>query len=273
MSEFPHLNKQPSWEGRKPIPPEKAIFEFEYEFAQIMQKRTSLPLAEIICSYTQELKNNTTLFNSLHNKRVQRENVPWDDVVNFAFTQSYEDSLTRDDVYARIASTETFGRVGCFYFDYPSRLAENAIGIHFTNCELDVASPLSEEKLQVRRQEMRELLKDVLKRFPSVQTVVGKSWLYNVPAYRHFFPTSYLNGLEIDFNEEQWGRGSTIWGQFIDSQSKLKTKQAEAFLSRLRTLPSGQPLSDLYSEDGVLLPPLTTYGPIEDFYTMYGIHQ
>lgn len=158
----------------------------------------------------------------------------------------------------------------CFSYDILDE-HDDAVNIHFANAEFQALGPLHEEKLQSRRAELHDALFDIRTRFHQVQDIRGKSWLYNLPVYRQFFPKSYLEGLSLDSDEDLWGRGSTIWGQFIDSQMRLKEHKAKEFLEEVEKLEVGKPLSDLFKVDSVVLPPLTTSGPIKDFYEMYDV--
>ena len=264
------------WVERKPIPTELAFYEFEMEFAQEIQKRTHLSLEDAISLYTWNLKNQLFMWNSETKARTARLDIDFNDL-EAVIQIAHQDNIADHKNYKPIPYSTLYGenydeggQFGCCYYTKtPER--DKEIGIHFTNYEFGTESPLSDSGLESRKIEMHDLFSNVYKRNPEVQIVVGKSWLYNLPQYRSLFPDSYLKNLVIDDDPRQWGYGSTIWGQFMDAHGCLKKDKAGAFLERIRALPVNARLSELYKEDGVLLPPLTTFGPIEDFYELNSV--
>mgnify|MGYP003351265858 FL=1 len=74
---------------------------------------------------------------------------------------------------------------GCFAYtlESPQRLR-----LHFENREERGVAPLSLERAEARREELRRLLAHARQAHPSLREVAGVSWLYNLPAYRRLFP-------------------------------------------------------------------------------------
>jgi len=269
------------WVERKLIPTERAFFKFEMEFAIEMQRRLGLTLEEAMSICTWNLKNK--LFNTDRDtkKTEPKAGVSFDNP-EVLIELAHQNELTEAGNYPPTKyhkihgpDYEQGGQFGCHYYTYPSRLhADSAIGIHFTNYEFADKSPLSDTQIDGRRQEVTDLLQNVATYHPDVVHVVGKSWLYNLPQYRQLFPESYLANLQPENDPRHWSMGSTIWGQFMDAQSALKTERAEAFLRRLKELPTGMSVTEMQSvlnTEGLLLLPQTTSGPIKDFYKMYDV--
>jgi hypothetical protein len=256
------------WEGKPEIPFSFEVFEFELAAARIISEKKRLALLEAIEQFTWILKNNLFVYDNKTNSRLLKKNIPEQGVDVFAFRESLELIRTYGVDYHR--SWESGGRFGCLIYDEVSGTPD-VVGMHFVNAEYVSEGPLNSSRAILRKSEMFDLLSDVHNRFPNTNEIRGKSWLYNLAAYKQLFPDSYLANLVIDTDDSQWGRGSTIWGQFIDGQMQLRTEKAKSFLETLSTLSVGEPLSTIFGKNDSVLPPLSTYGPIADFYDMYGI--
>ncbi len=253
-------------EGIKPQSEEpqllgKEHFDFQLRFAIELQKKTAEPLAAV-------LYENTSLYGP--------------GFFSDQATLAFEDGLTPENASERAyqnylkfvnpPASEGMRRreqFGCFgYQYYPEGVLKEHEGgtvrIHFNNHESRKIGPLSDEALDARRRELREMLTHIRDTHPDAINIEGDSWLYHIPAYKRLFPDSYLATAQVDTDPNNWKR-LTIWGQFMDSDDKLKSEVAERFLERVEELPADEAL------EALPYPPLKVSGKLEDFYRLYGL--
>lgn len=260
------------WESRpaRILGPEH--FQLQVDFAKIMAERTKRPLVGMLQNYTALPRSFAFARGSTY-----REMAP-------ALPELGSDGANVMDVaYPRYAEfMQTFGGhtaeyhpenshvFGCFYYEVLP--GTTAIQIHFSNNENGDTSPLSEEHIEQRKKELGDMVRDIRRQYPQATEVRGLSWLYTVPAYRALFPESYHQSLAIDSDSHNWIRGTTMWGQFIDSHGQLKHDKAELFLAQVEALPPGADVSALFGRaDSAVSPVMAAHAPIGDFYTMYGL--
>jgi hypothetical protein len=148
--------------------------------------------------------------------------------------------------------------VGCFSY---ARLSPGRIRIHFHNVEPPDMSPLSPERLDVRLHELRTLSLHAMETEAESSTVVGTSWLYNLPAYRRLFPAAYLESVTTAGPRF---RSMTLWGQFLERDGSLREPSSLIFLDRLACPASLESLSSCFP-----LQPLSVEAPISDFLAFY----
>jgi len=79
---------------------------------------------------------------------------------------------------------------GCFSYHYESEA--RTIRFHFGNRNVSGPGPLSREREPVQRQELAAMFADVRRKVLEAEAVRGRSWLYNLPSYRRFFPPAYV---------------------------------------------------------------------------------
>ncbi len=268
------------WESEKPLVLGKDFFQLQFDFAKAIQEKTGEPLLEIIEGKTGILRRNIGNYDGF--KFVSFKNgITEGNIVDFAYSE-YLKNLDKNDMEPAEYHPEGSRSFGCFSH-WLEEDNSDTIEIHFQNNEFNKVGPLDKSKIELRKKELRDLLLDIKTRYPQVKNISGLSWLYNLPAYRRLFPVSYVNNLEPNLYRMQWRRGTTIWGQFIDSEYKLRQPLVEELLRKIKDLPvehspEGEKIVDLskvfegYDKGGTnLRPPLKTHGPIEDFYKMYGI--
>src|SRR4029078_7449332 len=77
---------------------------------------------------------------------------------------------------------------GCFYFHAGSD--SEILRMHFYN--RDPLGPLSEARAEQRRRELENMFAAIRRRFPHLERVEGRSWLYGTSAYRRLFPEDYV---------------------------------------------------------------------------------
>lgn len=150
---------------------------------------------------------------------------------------------------------------GCFACDRPNE--EGVIRIHFFNADTDDASgPLASSKITRRRAELRALTSHVRETHPQARLIRGKSWLYNLEAYRRLFPTDYAAS-RTAWNGPLHLTGTSSWGQLIDSRERVRPQMRDALLANLERLDPTAPWL------AFPLRVLATEAPIESFVAEY----
>lgn len=152
---------------------------------------------------------------------------------------------------------------GCFACDAPD--AEGVVRIHFFNADTDdVGGPLARAKLERRRAELAAMTRHVLTGHPEAQVIRGKSWLYNVEAYRRLFPADYAASRTV-WTGSLHLTGTSSWGQIIDSREQVRPDVRDALLANLPSLDANRPWL------AFPLRVLATEAPIDSFAAEYGI--
>ncbi len=279
--ETAHSQDSPKrWESKRPFVFGKDIFQLQYDFAKAIQEKTGESFLNIVKERTGILRRNA--FNYAGNEFVSfKDGVTEDNIVDFAYSE-YLNGLDENDLNPPEYHPEGSRSFGCFSH-WQEKEGSDTMEIHFQNNEFNKVGPLDKSKIELRRKELHDLLLDIKNKYPWVKNISGLSWLYNLPAYRRLFPASYINNLHPDLYRMQWKRGTTIWGQFIDSEYNLRQPLVEELLRKVKELPveitpEGEKVVDLskvfegYDTGKTnLRPPLKTEAPIQDFYEMYGI--
>jgi len=150
---------------------------------------------------------------------------------------------------------------GCFEYHYDQET--RTVGLHFGNLDTSGLGALSTERRSERMQELRALFSDVRRHHPEAETVQGGSWLYNLPAYRRFFPPEYVataTPVRPGFTYFD------VWGQFLDGEWDLRPEAGHAFQASLARVHSHADL-----EASFPFWPLGVRGPIQLHYHFYGI--
>lgn len=152
---------------------------------------------------------------------------------------------------------------GCFACDAPD--AEGVVRIHFFNADTDdVGGPLARAKLERRRAELAAMTRHVLTGHPEARVIRGKSWLYNVEAYRRLFPADYAASRTV-WTGSLHLTGTSSWGQIIDSREQVRPDVRDALLANLPSLDANRPWL------AFPLRVLATEAPIDSFAAEYGI--
>lgn len=149
---------------------------------------------------------------------------------------------------------------GCFAYHYEPET--RSIRFHFGNRDTSGFGPLSAARAAVRRQELTAMVADIRREVPEAEWVRGRSWMYNLPAYRCLFPPAYIQTAVAVEPELQY---MSLWGQFLDRHWNLRLSSARIFRQRLtvaRTLDA-----TLQSFPLAVLAPRCS---IDHFYELYG---
>ena len=152
---------------------------------------------------------------------------------------------------------------GCFGYDPPNR--EGQVRIHFGNLDSQNESgPLHHSNIDRRLAELRRMFTHVRRNHTDAVSVLGKSWLYHLPAYRRLFPGGYGESRVILTAGHRFD-GMSSWGQFLDHKATVKPEIRDAFLDNLPRLDPDHPYLVFH------YPVLRAEADIAGFYEMYGI--
>jgi len=152
---------------------------------------------------------------------------------------------------------------GCFGCDPPNEAG--AVQIHFNNLDTDEAGgPLVHSKIPRRQAELAALVTAIGKAWPEATAIKGRSWLYNLEAYRRLFPADYAASAE-PAAERISLHGNSSWGQVIDSRERVRPPVRDAIVSRLPKLDPETPWRVFP------LPVLRTFAPLASFRALYGL--
>jgi hypothetical protein len=149
---------------------------------------------------------------------------------------------------------------GCFAFEPPK---DGAVKIHFNNKDTDEAGgPLTAAKIDRRKAELAAMTRHIAEQHPDATHIAGRSWLYNVEAYRRLFPPSYVATRELASTPVHLS-GTSSWGQLIDSREAIRPDVRDALLSNLATLDPQAPWT------AFPLQVLSVQAPLETFLDYY----
>ncbi|WP_337189048.1 hypothetical protein [Phenylobacterium sp.] len=128
---------------------------------------------------------------------------------------------------------------GCFACEAPR--PDGAVRIHFFNADTDGAGgPLAAGKAPRRRAELARMTAHVRREHPQARTIRGKSWLYNLEAYRRLFPADYVAS-RTPAKGPLHLTGTSSWGQLIDSREAIRPELRDAFVANLSRLDPDAP--------------------------------
>ncbi|MDD9935190.1 MAG: hypothetical protein OXT09_16380 [Myxococcales bacterium] len=148
--------------------------------------------------------------------------------------------------------------VGCFSY----AIADDCIRLHFQNVDPQ-RSPLALARAPQRRAELAALFELIKRDVREDLPVVGRSWLYNLEAYRRLFPPAYTTSARILRNRF---RSMPLWGQFVNRHGDIKPHIATPFLETLAQHPTLDNLDACFP-----LQVLTATAPQSDFLDFYGV--
>jgi hypothetical protein len=154
-----------------------------------------------------------------------------------------------------------------FRYDYVDDQGEPFVATHFGNMlPVDNVTEgpglLSKERYEEQRAKLRAMFIEIKNKYPDVKEVRGRSWLYNVEAYRRLYPKVYGDSKAI---AKGIYRGGGRWGQFRRSDGSVNPELRAIFYKNLKNLDPGNP------EAAFPLQTWTVRAPIEEFYKEYGI--
>jgi hypothetical protein len=148
---------------------------------------------------------------------------------------------------------------GCFSYSYEPQT--RTVRLHFADRDASAVGPLSAERQGVRHAELTALFAAVRRNIPTAEAVRGRSWLYNLDAYRRLFPPAYLRTALPVAPEFQF---MSLWGQFLDRHGDVRPEPRAAFLQRIAAATTLEALSCSFP-----LPVRAPCCPIGYFYAFY----
>lgn len=105
---------------------------------------------------------------------------------------------------------------------------------HFVPRSPSPVSPLHRSFLVHRREELRAVLAEAMRKHPEAHRVRGTSWLYSTRSYRAIFPASHV-ATATERTDVHRFQGSSAWGQFLDHRGGVKRDLAARFVAAVDT--------------------------------------
>jgi hypothetical protein len=198
------------------------FFAFQIAFAQHVATRFGLPFSEALFSYT-------TLTRTL-------DIADWGSfAAQLSLAEHMEEWVYRwyldhQTLNLRPEDTSFLGYplFGCFYYAVRN---ETIIRPHFIKNDRLGPHVLRQDRLVVRQQELRQMFAHIHTHVPAAETVLGNSWMYNLPAYRRIFPPAYT--ADCPMSDEAEFQFLAFWGQCFGADWNPKPNIAAGILERL----------------------------------------
>jgi hypothetical protein len=154
-----------------------------------------------------------------------------------------------------------------FRYDYNERDGVPTIHVHFGSLgfkePIDLGPGLlSKERYEEQRDKLRAMFTEIKHSHPQAKIVRGRSWLYNVEAYRRLYPAEYSDSRVLSLGGFN---GGGRWGQFRNGDGTVNRELSQQFL---------QNITHLERDNLEAAFPIQTWSvsaPIEAFYKEYGI--
>lgn len=275
---IPRIETPDYWQENTPFKSPRKYYELQFEFAKLVTKKVGVTLVEAVDAYAPVVRNHIHTFDENWNITGLENGITDENMLEKAWDQSLVRHVERNSEPTPYHS-EGGSRFGCHYYDYDE--TTKTINIHFFNAEFeeewvdgrDVSTgPLDKEKIERRKHELTEMFNDIKSRYPEAQKVRCQTSLNNLESYLRLFPESYRESVgEIDYDPKLWSQGTTVWGQFLGGNEKVKGEYgfkeelATPFLEKARNLPVER------LPEALPNPVRTAEANIQDFYNFYGI--
>lgn len=232
-----------------------AFFEFQLQFAQHLTKQFHLSLSDALYNYT----TFSTVFgdDNWTEYVTHLEGVP---DVN-AWTYQWYLKVRLEDPKPHDTIFHGHPLFGCFYYLVRD---ETIIRIHFTKNDALSLRPLSHERMTTRQNDLRAMFHHISNHVPTVTTVLGNSWLYNLEAYCRLYPPAYIAGLPV--SDEAEFQFLAFWGQCFDYKWNPKPTITQVILENLKMTKSLHHLRWCFPYQA-----LQPSCAISAFYKFYGI--
>lgn len=170
---------------------------------------------------------------------------------------TYEFYLSRSGLPAGPAVVATSGCVAY------AMLGDGRIRLHFHDAETDGSGPLGSKRREARLAELSALFAHARRTLPENCRVVGRSWLYNLEAYRRLFPPIYLATARAIGDRFQH---MPLWGQFLDRYGNVRPAMRRPFLERLERQANLDGLDHCFP-----FQVLAVEAPVREFCDFYGV--
>lgn len=126
-------------------------------------------------------------------------------------------------------------------------------------------SVLSREKRTEMIRQLRNMFASIKREMPDAKNIRGRSWLYNLEAYRSLFPERYIASARVTELELGATPMRGTWGQFFEKTGRLNQERTAQFLKNMETM------NPIHPQEAFPLQPLSAEAPIEEFYKFYGL--
>ncbi|MBI3799223.1 MAG: hypothetical protein HY268_19950 [Deltaproteobacteria bacterium] len=235
---------------------DRDLFDLFIKFTEQMVRITGQSLSRCLLDYT-------PFYRRLGLGVDWDENNPqWQD-----FVRALEHSATPADTAVLCYNNREIGKgnqetgTGCFSYEYEEK--EKTIHLHFANADKSGKSPLSEERVPTRIEELNRMFTEIKRLHPEAVKVRGSGWLLNVHSYCRLWPSQYAASARISRNGLN---GMGVWGQFIDKDRAFKQDMAQTFLDKVRVARNTEEAVDAFHYKRK-----NSECDIEYFYSYYGI--
>ena len=152
---------------------------------------------------------------------------------------------------------------GCFAYDPPDENGE--VQIHFNNADTNsCGGPLATGKQARRRADLTAMVEAIRTNHPDARAIRGRSWLYNLEAYRRLFPPDYAASAILESGVVNL-HGNSSWGQMIDSREAVRPDFRASLLDRLESIDTEAPWR------AFPLQVLRVAAPLKSFEDFYGL--
>jgi hypothetical protein len=233
------------------------FFELQLVFAQKIADLSQQPFHEVLLYFTAFYR----IFGL--DWSLNPDNLVWQAYVqglqkaNDQATYTYEFYLQRYPAIPKFTDDEHWG---CFTFEYKPEL--KVIKLHFSNEDKSIYSPLSHQRVTMRKTELSTMFQQIQQRYPDAAQVQGGSWLYNWEAYKRLFPPVF--GQSAQQQKKPGLAGRAIWSQFLRRGWSIHEETVSLFLQRVSQLERVEDYPQCFP-----YPVLLTNAPITIFYEFY----
>jgi len=138
----------------------------------------------------------------------------------------------------------------------------NNVSLHFANHESS-GSPLSEENMEKRKSELKELLRR-LKKEPYGETANFRmySWLNSFAPFSRLLPPEFFHNAPV----KDYYASEAVWGQFLDRKANLRENMVNEFLQCINKATSKESLYDCFPYKAT-----EAIAPIKVLYKHFGL--
>ncbi len=229
MSESLRIEAVPHQRSPEAVERIREYFDLQLMFAEAVAAKTGEPIDEAVLKYT----NFHRRFGFGKPKNLDPRWTQFASTIRAAAT--HEDRLKQTlAVYAQTKWTESSHperEFGCFSYDYDPKT--KIVHIHFnTN---DPLGPLKKERMPERIKDLTEMFAYIRKTHPEAEIVEGRSWLYNLDAYRRLMPEEYVKSRKPVEHVDHF-QGSSRWGQFLRHDGKIKQDLKQKFIENFENI-------------------------------------
>jgi hypothetical protein len=156
-------------------------------------------------------------------------------------------------------------KFGCFLYEVG---VGGVIHPHFTPYHGDGVGPLDSRNSKQRIRELRSMFSHIKANELDTVEVAGRSWLYNIDAYRRLYPEPYVQSAYAVQapHIERLVSHMCLWGQLLDSNGDIRPKVRDCVLDKARKAQSLQEVTEAFPHRV-----LRVRCAIEEFYEFYGI--